>query len=49
VIVARSLPEPFTHKTVVSRPAWSRSRVFTDVFPPPKFTIPRSDASRFER
>ncbi len=48
-IVARSLPEPFTHSTSISRPAWSTSRSFADVLPPPKFAIARFGPSRFER
>ena len=35
VIVARSVPEPLTQSTRVSRPAWSTIVSFADVLPPP--------------
>ena len=47
-IVARSLPEPLTHMTSTSRPAWSIAMPFADVLPPPKFDTARLAPSRFE-
>ena len=49
VIVARSVPEPFTQRTRVSRPRWSSATPFADVFPPPWLASARSAPSRFER
>ena len=45
-MVARSLPEPLTHMTETSRPAWSVAITLAEVFPPPKFDTARSAPSR---
>ena len=47
-IVARSEPEPLTHITSTSRPAWSIAVPLADVLPPPKFDTARLAPSRFE-
>ena len=47
-IVARSLPEPFTHIVATSRPTWSIAVPFADVLPPPKLATERSAPSRCE-
>jgi hypothetical protein len=47
-IVARSLPEPLTHITGTSRPAWSIVVPLAEVLPPPKFDTARLAPSRFE-
>src|SRR5699024_3236909 len=39
VIVAKSEPLPLTHSTSTSSPLKFFSTLFTDVFPPPQFTI----------
>lgn len=48
-IVARSEPEPLTHRTATSRPVWSVSTLLAEVLPPPKFETARLAPSRFER
>ena len=47
-IVARSEPEPLTHITSTSRPAWSVAVPLAEVLPPPKFETARLAPSRFE-
>ena len=47
-MVARSEPEPLTHITSTSRPAWSVAVPLADVLPPPKFDTARLAPSRFE-
>ena len=47
-IVARSEPEPLTHITSTSRPAWSVAVPLAEVLPPPKFDTARLAPSRFE-
>ena len=47
-IVARSEPEPLTHITSTSRPAWSVAVPLADVLPPPKFETARLAPSRLE-
>ena len=49
VIVARSVPDPLTHRTRCSRPAWSSITPFAEVFPPPWLATERSAPKRFER
>ena len=49
VIVARSVPEPFTHSTRTSRPVWSVVVSFAEVLPPPTFATARSAPRRLER
>ena len=47
-MVARSEPEPLTHITGTSRPAWSMAVPLAEVLPPPKFETARSAPSRLE-
>ena len=47
-IVARSVPDPLTHITRCSRPAWSVAMPFADVLPPPKFDTARLAPTRCE-
>jgi hypothetical protein len=49
MIVARSVPEPFTQSTRVWRPVWSAIAPFAEVLPPPWFARARSAPRRFER
>src|SRR5215216_4728359 len=42
LMVARSVPDPLTHSTSTSRPAWSFSLALVEVLPPPKFATARS-------
>ena len=47
-IVARSEPEPLTHITGTSRPAWSIAVPLAEVLPPPKLETARFAPSRWE-
>src|SRR3954471_1163814 len=47
-MVARSLPEPLTHMTGISRPVWSSAVPLADVLPPPKFDTARFAPRRFD-
>src|SRR5438105_8238137 len=49
VTVARSEPEPLTHKIRVERPRKSTSSALADVLPPPQLQIERSAPSLRER
>src|SRR2546426_5980470 len=49
VTVARSEPEPLTHRIRVERPRKSTSSALAEVFPPPQLQIERSAPSLRER
>ncbi len=48
-IVARSVPDPLTHRAWTSRPVWSATRPLAEVLPPPTLASARSAPSRWER